>query len=147
MLVNSIRGLEQMVNLRVVCGSDAQWWAETALCVCVPGISGWSQSELPLEDHKRRRNLCFLLQPSNQTSVLSMVKFTLCIKTKPRKSCQQSMACWWSFLTMRALFIRNLFVLTKQLTSITARRLFNIWGSKPAANTWNNGQTRLSDSP
>jgi len=56
---------------------------------------------------------------------------TLCIKTKPRKSCQQSKACWWSFLTMRALFIRNLFVLTKQLTIITARRLFNIWGSKP----------------
>jgi len=40
MLVNSKRGLEQMVNLCVVCASDAQRQAEAAVCVCVPGIAG-----------------------------------------------------------------------------------------------------------
>jgi hypothetical protein len=137
-----------VVNLCEVYAADAQWWAEAAACVCVPGIAGWSLTELPLEGHNRRRILCLLLQSRNHTAVLSMVKLTLCNKKKKhRKSSQQSGACWWSFLTMRALFIGNFFLLTEQLNSTIAKRLFNIWGCKPPASIWNNGQTRLTDSP
>ena len=60
---------------------------------------------------------------------------------KVKKSNHTSKAQWWSY--MRALLITNLFLQTKQFTSITSRRFYNVWDRKSAEIVENIGRTRI----
>jgi hypothetical protein len=46
-------------------------------------------------------------------------------------------AYWWSFLALRSLFIRNLFLQAQQLNSIPTMTFCNVFGSMSALNVWN----------
>jgi hypothetical protein len=76
------------------------------------------------------------------SSTLSGKADSLHTQRQRGKSCETSRACWRSFLTVRALFSRNLFLQAKQLTSITTRKFCYIWGSNSTENIQNDGGTR-----
>jgi hypothetical protein len=111
MAVNSNGGLEHALDLHKVCASISHQWAEASVCVCLPGTVGWSQiwPKVSLERHNRRQTLVVLLQPTN--SSLSGKAHLLHTQRKWDKSHQTSGACLWSFLTVKALFIRDLVLL------------------------------------
>jgi hypothetical protein len=142
MLANSDRELEHVVDLHKACALTAQWHAEAA----VFARNYWIKSETTKTSSRGSQQeiklgFTVVTQKLN-SSPLSRKVHHLHTRRTWGKSGQTSRAGWRSFLTVSALFIRNLYLQAKWLTSNTSRSFINDWGSKSARHILNNGRTK-----
>jgi hypothetical protein len=77
-----------------------------------------------------------------QNSFRRQCQGPLHVRRKRSKLGRTSRACWWSFLTVRALFTSNLFLQAKRWTSVTTWTFRSVWGKKSTENVRNDGGTR-----
>jgi hypothetical protein len=137
MPVNSAGGLKtRRILARFVFQLLTQ--AEAAEGVCVPRTVGWHQKrpEFPLEGHNRAGNVGHCYDPET--------KQQFCLWKSPSAESEASPAEHQKpvdVLTVRLLFIRNLFFWARRLTSIIAGRLRIVWGRKSTEDVRNDGRT------
>ena len=87
--------------------------------------------------------LCFVTRNQKMnSSVVSGTVHLLHVCRNQGKSYPTLRACWKTFSTVRTLFIRNLSLQAKWLTSITTRKFCDMWVCKSIENLLNNGKTR-----
>jgi hypothetical protein len=122
-------------------------WAQHRVCACMCMSShtcasetvGWCQNDqiflLSIKTGDKTCIYCYDTETTQQFSQWENPPLHIWIH-KGKLSGWMSRACWLSVLTLMTLFVMNLFLQAKWLTSISAGRFSNIWGDKSADSPW-----------